>query len=291
MPSKPSCSGVTARRQRSPWHAAILPVTPDTARDAVEPRRRRQAASAVPYCSTKAATASAISCTAIAASSRPGDPGQHLDAARPQHPARCTPEKRSTSHTVTITAMIAERRSPRSRPPRRPAGRTASSPRSRPVRPAAACRAAPARRSRWPAAFGSSVLPVSSSSATSTSSRPPRPAARAGRCADSPASSGRRPRTPRSRRAPARPPATPRGRAPGRAAPPVSARKIGTMPGGSTITSRVTKTSPNSLRSTPYHHAGPHGRHAATRRPGSAVTPASRHRPRPRSARTPPARS
>ena len=31
---------------------------------------------------------------------------------------------------------------------------------------------------------------------------------------------------------------------------PVSARKIGTMPGGSTITSRVTKTSPNSLRFT-----------------------------------------
>ena len=36
----------------------------------------------------------------------------------------------------------------------------------------------------------------------------------------------------------------------GRAAAPVSARKIGIMPGGSVITSRVTKTSPNSFRST-----------------------------------------
>ena len=31
---------------------------------------------------------------------------------------------------------------------------------------------------------------------------------------------------------------------------PVSARKIGIMPGGSVMTSRVTKTSPKSLRST-----------------------------------------
>jgi len=98
---------------------------------------------------------------------------------------------------------------------------------------------------------GLSDLPVNSSSATSTSSRPPAPCS-AGR------SMCRYPRIfcPATANATITPPASAtacqaalcRSRAGSGA---VSARKIGTMPGGSTITSRVTNAVPNSLRFTP----------------------------------------